>query len=379
MKICVIALSGLYPAHMGGPASVGFFLSREFARRGHETTILARVNNQVEESMIVQAVHEQRMTGLEIRTIRARYSSLYSLIPGYYLSKICETTLRFSTIDADAVVYNSPPVDAGILLPMMARMRNCRQIAIVHGGLFNELSNELGRALFRRYGFMFDAVVTMSQYVKDLLMASGFLPHQIHLIPNGIDVNEIQGAPSLVLKGDPRILCVARLESIKGLSTLIHAFSRFAASFTDAHLYIVGSGSESSRLRGEVFTLGLANRVHFTGFKHPRDVYGYYKSCDIFVLPSFRESFGLVLLESMAAGLPVVAATGQGGLAEQILDGVNGFLFPSGNPEELHVVLRNVWLNTERRKRASREAHRWVSESFDWGDIAKKYLALIEN
>ncbi len=377
MKICVVALSGFYPAHMGGPANVGFFLSREFARRGHDTTVLARTNNRIEECKIMQAMHEQGLTGLEIKTIRARYSSFHALVPGYVPWKIGETTLRFATVDADVVIYNSPPVDAALLLPIVARMKNCKQIAIVHGGLFNELSNFLGRAIFRHYQSLFDAVVTMSQYVEDLLLASGFSPNSIHLIPNGVDFDTIQAAPSLSLEGHPKILFVGRLEPVKGVSTLIRAFSRFTATFANAHLYIVGTGSEYLQLRDEASSFGLGNRVQFTGLLPLREVYSYYRSCDILVLPSFRENFPLVLLESMAVGIPVVAATGQGGAAELIVDGVNGFLFPPGNTDELHSVLRNVWLNTDQRNLAAKEALRLVSASFDWESIADRYLALM--
>ena len=376
MRICIVALSGFLPAQTNGPATVAHFLAKEFARKGHDVIALVRTNDREEEDLLSQLRERDDFRRVTLQPIRVNYESLWRAVPGYIPFKVVETSLRFSALDTDAVIYNSPPIDAGILLPPVARRKKNRQVAIVHGGLFLEFG-ALRRALFLMHRGSFDALVTVSRFMKDILISHGLPEKLIHVVPNGVDVPSIRQGPTATLEGHPKILFVGRLAPIKDVPTLLGAFSRFTNGFPEARLYVVGNGSEFSKLRRLAADLGLQDKARFSGFVRPPELYGYYRACDIFVLPSLHESFGLVLLEAMAAGLPVVAASGQGGLAEQIADGVNGFLFPAGNSQALDAVLRRIWIAEDGTRAVAERALRWVASNFTWSSVAEQYLSLL--
>lgn len=375
MRICIVALSGFLPAQTNGPATVAHFLAKEFGRRGHDVIAVVRTNDREEESRLSELSALDDFRRLTLHSIRVNYASRWGAVPGYLPLKVVETALRFSAVDADAVIYNSPPIDAGILLPPLARQIMRRQIAIVHGGLYLEFG-PLRRALFRMHHQSFDALVTVSRFMRDILVGHGFPERLVHVIPNGVDLAGIRQQPAAILEGNPKILFVGRLGPIKDVPTLLAAFSGFTQMVPGARLYVVGNGPDATKLKRLAADLGLHDKVHFMGSVSPPEVYGYYQGCDILVLPSLRESFGLVLLEAMAAGLPVVAASGQGGVADQIEDGVTGFLFPAGDSRALAAVLRRIWVDDIGSRAVAAGAYDWVA-NFTWSSAAERYLSLL--
>lgn len=375
MRICMVALSGFSPAQKSGPATVAHFLTKEFARKGHDVTALVRANDRHDQTILSRLQAADDFRSVRFHPIRVNYASAWRSVPGYLPLKVVESALRFSTTDADAVIYNSPPVDAGILLPLLARQTTGRQIAIVHGGLFLEFGT-LRRTVFRMHRRSLDAFVAVSRFMKDVMISQGFPQELIHIIPNGVDAATIRQRPAAILEGNPKILFVGRLAPIKDVPTLLAAFSRFVDRVPDARLYLVGDGPEASKLKRLAGDLGVGDKARFVGSVSPPDLYDYYRGCDVLVLPSLSESFGLVLLEAMAAGLPVVASSGQGGVATEITDGVTGFLFPAGDSEELEAVLRRIWVDDSGGRAVAARALEWV-RNFTWGSTAERYLSLL--
>jgi glycosyltransferase involved in cell wall biosynthesis len=135
---------------------------------------------------------------------------------------------------------------------------------------------------------------------------------------------------------------VARLEVEKGHPTLLDAWPRVLASVPNAHLLIVGEGSQREALEAQARRLGLLGGDHpsvtFTGRRD--DVPAVTAALDVAVLPSYREAQGLSILEAMALGRPVVASA-VGGIPEMIEHGRTGLLVPPKNPEFLaHAIVR---------------------------------------
>ena len=163
---------------------------------------------------------------------------------------------------------------------------------------------------------------------------------------------------------DKIILYVGRLIQRKGLIYLIKAIKIVYDAVRNIHLIIIGQGEEEMKLRGIVKRYNLTNRVHFLGAKSHKDVLIYMSLADIFVLPSIEEAFGIVLLEAMSQGLPIVASNVQG-IPYVIKNGVNGFLVPPKNgvalAERIEYLLKNPDVAKEIGERNRRDSlkYRW--------------------
>lgn len=132
----------------------------------------------------------------------------------------------------------------------------------------------------------------------------------------------------LNLPAGPIILSVARLSAFdvkKGVEHAIRAMQFVRNQIPEAVLLIVGDGNDRSRLERLVVDMNLNQTVFFIGQKNAEQLKSYYQACDIFVLPSAKEGFGIVFLEAMASGKPVVAAE-EGGIPEVVVHGQTGFL-----------------------------------------------------
>lgn len=159
-----------------------------------------------------------------------------------------------------------------------------------------------------------------------------------HVIGFGIDAEryEVQPPPQV-----PRVTFVGRLIENKGIRTLYAAFRTLAAERYDVELAFVGDGSLRSWLEQRRASDGLESRVHLPGPVPHREVGGVLADCSVLCLPSDGEPFGMVVLEAMAAGRPVVAVD-RGGPAHLLRDGVGGLLVPPGDPTALAGALRRV-------------------------------------
>jgi glycosyltransferase involved in cell wall biosynthesis len=162
----------------------------------------------------------------------------------------------------------------------------------------------------------------------------------VSLIYNGVDLqryNHQQPCCTLhdeySIPEDSQIVgVVARLEAEKGHRTLMDAWPLVLFAQPRAWLLIVGEGSERNSLESQAASLGIADRVVFTGRRE--DVPAVTAALDVAVLPSYREAQGLSVLEAMALGRPVVASK-VGGIPEMIEDGISGLLVPPNDSEAL--------------------------------------------
>jgi len=140
------------------------------------------------------------------------------------------------------------------------------------------------------------------------------------------------------------LLYVGRLVPVKRVDVLIEAVRLASASGADIGLLVVGDGAERKRLEAQA--CGIPH-VHFVGFKEWRHLPKYYGIADLFVLPSEVESWGLVINEAMASGLPVVATRIAGAAGDLIVEGQNGFLVPAGDAATLASIVKQVCINKD--------------------------------
>jgi len=204
-------------------------------------------------------------------------------------------------------------------------------------------------------------------------------PEKISIIPLGISPLQATLAPDAVraaLNVDekaPLVVCVARLEREKDVASLVAAMKIVSRQLRDAVCVVAGEGALRGDLETSIRVAELEGTVRLLGFHD--DVASLMAAADVFVLPSLEEPFGLVLLEAMALGRPVVS-TRAGGPIEIVADGQTGVLVPPQSPGELAGALLKLLSDKSLREGMGREGLRRYQESFTPTRMAKQTLDL---
>jgi glycosyltransferase involved in cell wall biosynthesis len=198
---------------------------------------------------------------------------------------------------------------------------------------------------------------------------AGAGPTESAALPNNSRF-EVPGSDSSSRR--PYILSLGRLAPQKGFHTLIEAFAKsgLAASMD---LVIGGDGAEMNRLHDIAAQSGIAERVCFAGRLDRKAVASYLQSCEFFVLASPAEPFGIVVIEAMAAGAPVIAVN-NAGPAEIITDGVNGLLVERSESELLAAAMQRLNNDPVLRSRLAVSGKQCAAE-FAWPKVTQQYLA----
>jgi D-inositol-3-phosphate glycosyltransferase len=195
----------------------------------------------------------------------------------------------------------------------------------------------------------------------------------IAVVPCGVDTELFRpgsrehARAALGLDARPVLLYVGRITPIKGLDTLLGAVAHLVRGGRTVNLLVVGGdtddavGGHEADLRRRIEALGLAGAVRFVGARPQADLRDYYVAADATVLPSTYESFGMVALEAMACGSPVIASR-VGGLTTTVRDGVTGLLVPEGDARTLADRIAEVLDDPGLAWRLGREGVRWASQ-----------------
>ncbi len=223
------------------------------------------------------------------------------------------------------------------------------------------LLNFVGKFVLRRA----DGVRVVSERVKKRVMRMGVEESRIFKLPIHVDVRkfaEAGGGEEIRARFAGCgciVLFVGRLAREKNLPNLLRAASLVVKRFPDTLFLIVGDGPERKRLEHLAKELEIEKNVVFEGMVEYDSLPAYYRACDIFVLPSDHEGWGLVLVEAMAAGKPVVT-TDVGLAGEVVEDGVTGIVVPRRNERELAEAIVRLIEDGELREKIGEEAKRRV-------------------
>ena len=219
-------------------------------------------------------------------------------------------------------------------------------------------------------------------------------PNKMVIIPPGVDVSHFYPIPSDEAKTyvglqpeDRMILFVGRIEPLKGVDTLLEAMACVQLDEVNhpVHLAIIGGDpsaspedmtTEMARLQKLCDDLGLDKSVMFLGKREQDKLPYYYSAAEVLVMPSHYESFGMVALEAMACGTPVIASE-VGGLAYLVRDGETGFTIPAEEPETLCEKLS--WLLNDKalHQKMSGQAAEYAQD-YAWEKIAKQIVDVYE-
>jgi len=240
-------------------------------------------------------------------------------------------------------------------------------------GMLNPIQflKSINTYLLRQAMIEADGIVAFSQFSRDLIVKGLGGTEKVKVIPPGIENSwfEVERNPAVT----NQILFWGRVEEEKGLPELFVALKTVVNKLKDLKLTLVGEGNRLQEYKAQVANLGLSNHVEFTGWLSNREIQKLAAHCNLGVFPSRIESFGLSVVEAMAAGLPVIAARG-GAVPENIEEDVTGKLVPVNNSDALAEALIACLEDPQRAENRAKAAKSAVQEKFSWEKAADSML-----
>jgi glycogen(starch) synthase len=216
-----------------------------------------------------------------------------------------------------------------------------------------------------------DAIVAQGQYLQDIALDLGVKRGQVHIIHNGVGLAQFKRAAPYP-HPNPYILAVGSLIKRKGFDILLNAYCRLSDPKPD--LLIAGAGPEGDCLNQLSRSLQINDKVFFLGLIKGQEKIQLYRSAVFLVCPSRKEPFANVVIEALAADLPVIASAVDGNL-ELVKDGQNGLLCESENQAALRQTMALLLGDTDLAGRLRANARASI-KAFDWSVITEQYLNL---
>ncbi len=233
-----------------------------------------------------------------------------------------------------------------------------------------------------------NACFALSTLAKEYLITLGAKDEKIFVLPNSIDTNFFSSESEkyriniedrkkdLGLAGKKIILYVGRLIEIKGIRYLIQAYEKLRNEYTDICLVLVGDGPQKDQLVAMCKQQNI-EEVHFLG-QIPNDVLPlYYSIADFFVLPSLKETWGIVLNEAMACKCPVIASKGAGASRDLIKDGHNGYVVEKASVDELYDAMLRLITNPELAEKFRDYSHKLIMGNYGVESFANTFCSAI--
>jgi PEP-CTERM/exosortase A-associated glycosyltransferase len=275
-------------------------------------------------------------------------------------------------------------------LPLVYEIRAFWEDAAVGNGTgrAGSIRYRLTRELENRVIAGADAVVTICEGLRGDLIARGFAPERIGVMPNGVDltlfgeaiVRDGALAQQLELGEGPVIGFIGSFYDYEGLDDLISAMPGLIAGHPDARLLLVGGGPKEAALRSQAQVSSAANAIRFIGRVPHGEVKRYYSLCDVMAYPRKRSRLTdlvtpLKPLEAMAQGR-LVAASDVGGHRELVSDGATGILFPPDDPNGCAAALSSLFGRRDEWARLREAARAQVANNHDWERNILRYQAI---
>lgn len=372
-----------FPPVGGGASKVSFNLARTLVGRGHEVHVLTSRYGDLPGLETIDGVRIHRVwswrNGIHDSGLRGAFTYLLAALPR--LRKI----LSSDRIDVVHFFFGLP---TGLLSLYSHSIRHTPYIVSLRGSdvpLYDQDSrkllflHKLTKPLSHRIWRHASGVFAVSRGLREMAEES-FPDVDVDVIYNGVDVDvDVVDEARVGDKhriGEPlRIICVSRLIPRKGISDLLEALATLPE--LDYQLTVIGAGPSDFSLRNLAVQRSIANKVRFFGYRPASELTNHYISSDICVLPTRSDAFANVILEAMAAALPVVA-TKVGGVAEAVIDGETGILVDASAPDQLAEAVQALARDPALRRRLGRAGQQRVRDKFTWAENARRHVVAYE-
>lgn len=250
----------------------------------------------------------------------------------------------------------------------------------VHGADIFGLNSQIMRKV-KRFVLKYSDEVCVNSFAT-MEACRDVYDRQYQLAPMGVDTAKFRPSDKstrLISKyqlGDFTILFVGRLADVKGVKYLIEAASKLNSQGLDFKVLIAGDGKQKQALQQQVEASSLEDKVIFTGWISQDELSEYYSVSDVFVGPSLSEAQGIVFLEALATGTPVIASD-VGGIPTLISHGENGYLTKPGASDDIAEYIAKLINHPEELDRLRQNARKKVIDDFAWEVIADKYTMVL--
>jgi len=283
-------------------------------------------------------------------------------------------------LDVLHVHYAMPFATSAFLAKQLVAPRRLPVVTTLHGTDITVVGQQ--PAFFRMTKFSIessDRITAVSQALKDATVESLGIHKPIEVIPNFVDLDVFaprrRRTHMLAPAGTRVLMHASNFRPVKNVEMVVRIFAAVHERM-DARLVMVGDGPDKPRAELLARELGVSRHVLFLGNQEVMEEL--LPLADVFLLPSSTESFGLVALEAMSAGVPVVASR-VGGLPELVESGVTGFLVPEGNLDAHVRAVMSLLEDGALRRRFGRAGRKVAREQFEVGRVVERYRKVYED
>lgn len=375
----ILMLTWEYPPRIvGGIAKVVYDLSKRLIKDGHEVTVVTYKEG--------ETPYYENDKGVEVYRV-----DNYIINPNNFIdwimqlnfnlvakaSEIMNKNGKFDVIHAhDWLVANAAKtLKSSYNIPIVATIHATESGR--NGGIRDEQQRYINDT---EWMLTYEAseVIVNSNYMKNEVQRLFGLPFEkINVIPNGINLNIYNGIErnyefrrKYARDNEKIIMCAGRLVYEKGFQYLIDAAPKILSRYNDAKFIIAGKGGMLNELKEKANYLGISDKVYFTGQLTPKELYTMYRCADIAVFPSTYEPFGLVAIEGMYAGTPIVVSD-IGGLNEIVEHGVTGMKSYAGNPNSIADSILALLFDYQLAYNIAKNGKAKIKEIYNWTKIAQ--------
>jgi phosphatidylinositol alpha-mannosyltransferase len=355
-------------AYPGGVTEHVANLAKQFLARGHEVHVVAPSSDDEAEPISAFDAPVHRIGRVVSIPANGSVARITLSLRSYLQAKRLLQEQQF-----DLIHLHEPLMPA---LPLtVLRHSSTTNVGTFHAFRNTPLTYFYGKPILRPFFRKLTGHIAVSSAARDFV--GEYFPADYRVIPNGIDFPRFytRAAPMPQLADNrPTVLFVGRLEKRKGLKFLLRAWPKVLERQPDARLVVVGRGRPLEGYKRFAARQGWSvDDVVFAGYVPGEDLPRYYQSCDVFCAPNTgQESFGIVLLEAMAAGAPIVASDIPG-YHDVLSDGVEGLLVEPRNPGAVADGLLRLLGNPELRA-SMRRAGQDKARQYDWPHVATQVL-----
>jgi len=350
-------------------------LCKGFKKLGHKVTIITTFWNGGNSYHNLNGIEVYRFK--DLRTILGKFARLSGVFELDFLTFSLNVTLNKNLLDTDLLLINLPfpflsLIDGNFI--SIGLLHHVQPIVNLKDVLSVPFGNIYGKLTKPDY-WVAPSRFTAEQFIKLFKISK----EKIKIIPEGVDLEKFNrniNASDIneKLGNERKILFVGNLHPNKGVHFLIKSFALVKSKINDVKLVIVGDGPLKHYLINLTKRLNLEKDVIFTGFVNDEDLPKYYASCDIFASASVLEGFGLIFLEAMALGKPIVAFN-LASIPEVV--GNAGILIDEINYEKFADALIELLSNEELYREKSQIALNRV-KLFSWENIAEQFIKIIK-
>jgi len=366
----ILQIASLLGAGHGGAAQATYRLAKELASRGHQVGIYASDYKLNRNSI-------PPIAGVKIRTFKT-----WLHLVGFNITP----SMILANAHPDIIHMHNYRTFQNIVAHYYAKKHNVPYILQGRGSLTTFFYKGWLKHIFDKvwgYTLLNDAskVIAVTETEANQCLDMGVSEGKITIVPNGIDLAEFENLPErgkfrrkYGLTDQKLILYLGRIHKIKGLDLLAEAFPVVLDYLNDARLVFVGSDDGFlASLTKLIADLGISDKVLFTGLLTGQEKLEAYVDADVYVLPSYYETFPHTVLEACACGVPIVM-TDCCGIA-QVIDRQAGFAVPR-DKQSLANAISNVLYSDETSQLFSKRGKALVREKFNWSMITNQIEAI---